>query len=202
MSCISEILKVKGDKEFLRVGDEIVIEDGGNYKGYEYLITFSTNGFRCGYVAIDTNHPTYHDSSDYPDYSVHGGITFFDKSHLAESILGHTCTDKWLGFNAGHSCDLSDIDSVNKYFPTLRMMKLLYLKKINETLCKNIFFDSSIRTKEYMIDECKKLIDQLIEKDSEEHEIIMESPSKEAFEEALKFVLDNYGEAIKNLSKR
>lgn len=58
MSCITEILKVKGDKDFI-VSGEIAIEGGGTYKDYEYIITFTSSGHRCGYVAIPESHSLY-----------------------------------------------------------------------------------------------------------------------------------------------
>lgn len=65
MSCIPKILELKGTKEFLPIPSlnqqdkytTTVIEGGGNYKGYDYLITFRDMGFRCGYVALEPNHP-------------------------------------------------------------------------------------------------------------------------------------------------
>ncbi len=172
MSCITEILKKKGDQEFLSIPSKkqpeqdrgIVIEGGGHYKGYEYLITFNDMGFRCGYVAITQDHPDYsfNEEHRYPDYSVHGGVTFFDESHLAESILGHSCTDKWIGFDAGHAWDVHDIDCALKYFPNLRPTQRDHI----ETMNRIGRMDGScvLRTKEYMEQECKNLIDQIIEK--------------------------------------
>lgn len=168
MSCITEILKIKGDSEFLPVSREgysaeVVIEGGGNYKGFEYLITFTDNGFRCGYVAVPEGHPAYVDKGDYPDYSVHGGITFFDEPHLAEEILGHTCTDKWLGFDAGHSGDLHDLDASLKYFPNLRPIRREHIETMNRIMGMDGHHGyTALRTKEYMEQECKDLIDQLI----------------------------------------
>ena len=70
----------------------IVIEGGGLYRDYEFLITFTELGHRCGYVAINPNHPCYKKnlvmSSDF-DLSVHGGITFHAEDHGAKSILSN-----------------------------------------------------------------------------------------------------------------
>src|ERR1700691_3384773 len=109
MSCIPKLLELKGDKEFLPVHDNIVIEGGGKYKDYDYLITFVDYGHRCGYVAIPPLHPVYNDKSDYPHFSVHGGITFFEESRFAEELLNHKCADKWIGFDACHGDDRKDM---------------------------------------------------------------------------------------------
>lgn len=70
MSCISKLLEMKGDKEFLPIDDHAVVEGGGHYKGYEFLITFVETGYRCGYVAIP---PGIKYDSD--KLYVHGRIT-------------------------------------------------------------------------------------------------------------------------------
>lgn len=162
MGCITKILELKGDKEFLLIPEtraEIAIEDGGNYKGYEYLITFNERAFRCGYVAIPPSHPTYNFEGNYPDFSVHGGVSFFDKPHLLKEI---NCDDKWIGFDAHHSGDLLDIDCQKKYFPGIREAIISYSEEFNEIYSKSF---STIKSKEYMIQECKNLIDQLIDID-------------------------------------
>jgi hypothetical protein len=168
MSCITEILNKKGDSEILPVERdgfhrEVVIEGGGHYKGFEYLITFTDNGFRCGYVAVPEGHPAFKDNGiDYPEFSVHGGITFFEESHLAEAILGHTCTDKWLGFDAGHGGDMMDGEAAIKYFPNLRPIQKQHIEEMNRILGMAHHYPSAVRTKNYMEKECKSLIEQLI----------------------------------------
>lgn len=164
MSCISKILEVKGNKEILICG-EIAIEGGDIYKNYEYLITFTAHGHRCGYVAIPTNHPMHqfhNESYNYPDLYVHGGVTYFDDARFLELTDGHQCTDKWIGFDAGHYLDISCMDTAEKYFGETRWIKF---KKENP----GIILDdkhSEHRTYSYMENQCKSLIDQLIEKEA------------------------------------
>lgn len=166
MSCITEILKRKADLPFiLSPGKRVAIEGGGTYKSYEYLITFADMGHRCGYVAISPNLPDYKDESDYPDYDVHGGITFFDKAHLAESILGHSCEDKWLGFDCGHYNDLPDIECMKSYFNPISEYSLEYAISRHTNL---LHANSEVRSKEYVEEQCKLLIEQLIVKELEQ----------------------------------
>lgn len=171
MSCITEILKMKGDADFLPVPratySDVVVEGGGNYKGYEYIITFTDNGFRCGYVAVPESHPCHKNNTDYPSYSVHGGVTFFEESHLSQSLLGHRCTDKWLGFDAGHSCDIHDLEASLKYFPNLNPVKREYIEEMNRIMGMGHYSYVKLRNKEYMVYQCKQLIDQLIEEEIE-----------------------------------
>jgi hypothetical protein len=179
MSCIPKILELKGNKEVLPVPNEnlevgslcLLVEDGGNYKGYDYLITFTGLGFRCGYVALPSSHPINNDYQEcgYPDFEVHGGITFFDENHLSEKFFGEdACHDKWLGFDCGHGYDLNDWETAKKYFAdnTKIYEFTANFNKITENFKKiEEYDDIKIRTKEYVIAECKSLIEQLIAKE-------------------------------------
>lgn len=156
MSCITKILSAKGEKEFILSG-EIAIEGGGIYKHYEYLIVFVKTGHRCGYVAIPSSHSAYHKKEDYPDYYVHGGITYFGESRFEDLTGGHKCDDKWLGFDAIHGGDIYDIATVEKYFGENEWVRFMK-REPNFSFC----WDGSVKDYAYMENECKKLIDQLI----------------------------------------
>ena len=58
MNCITQILEKKGKSDFILVPyyperqKGIAVEGGGKHRGYEWIVTFVDNGFRCGYVAI------------------------------------------------------------------------------------------------------------------------------------------------------
>lgn len=170
MSCIPKILELKGDKEFLIVPTRsIAIEGGGHYRGYDYLITFQDMGFRCGYVALPPNHPVNKSETEYLsdiELEVHGGVTFFAENHLSSQFFGNeACLDKWVGFDAGHAWDISDLECAKKYFPDLRSIQMEHIE--NRSM-NDRWGDGShceLRTKEYMEQECKDLIDQLIEKE-------------------------------------
>ncbi len=167
MSCISEILKVKGDKDFLLL-DRFVVEDGGIYKGYEYLITFvEIMAHRCGYVAISKDNKLYDkdlmDLECAANLSVHGGITFNDSgAHITEAVLNKkiSCTDRWIGFDAMHAYDLPDIECYKKYF-IIRPLALESMESLAK--CYERETKDAIRDKPYMVDQCKSLIDQIIE---------------------------------------
>jgi hypothetical protein len=158
MTCITKLLEEKGNKEFIisPLCSGVAIEGGGKYKNYEWLVILNDMAFRCGYVAIPKSHPVWA-STDYPYYEVHGGVTFFDKPHLVES----ECDDKWIGFDAGHLGfrDEVDIECAKKYFG----QNHAGIKYIEENNSNKIFggHNASIKTFSYMESECKKLIDQL-----------------------------------------
>lgn len=167
MSCITKILEVKGDKPVLMdQGNDIAIEGGGVFKGFEYLITFTSRGHRCGYVAIPESHPLHKSEESYPDYEVHGGVTFFSEPRF-EDITGFKCTDKWIGFDAMHGGDKECLDTILKYFGENDHIKSV--KMMNTILGKESLGDllacgspAKHRTFAYMKNECRLLINQLV----------------------------------------
>lgn len=174
MTCITEILKLKGDKEFLynpEICDSIAVEGGGTYKNYEYLIVFNNNGHRCGYVAIPSGHK--YDATPLTEYEFlgkkkshynydslpidcHGGLTFMERNHNLKNFLKIPCNDFWIGFDCGHCYDARDIESLKKYFGddyANRMLSFLHAMSM----------DGSVKDYDYVENVCKHIIDQLIE---------------------------------------
>ncbi len=156
MSCIKRLLEIKGDLDYLQLCDGVFLENGGNYKDYDFCITFNDLGFRCGYVALPADNPIAKGDDNYGiNLDVHRGITFnsrpqaFTKRFLGEE---NDCGDIWIGFDAGHFGDRSDAETLVKLFPD----KAEYIN-----LCRSMFDHGSIRSKEFMINECKHLIDQI-----------------------------------------
>lgn len=156
MSCITQLLEMKGEEPILHIRDDVVIEGGGVHKGYEYIITFVGHGHRCGYVAVGDDVGFDSDS-----LCVHGDITFSDTHHCAKDLLPAACEDLWLGFDAAHGGDLACYETSRKYFPdicSIESVKSLekFWKQFEELNAKH-------RSYEYMENQCKSLIDQVIE---------------------------------------
>ena len=149
MSSIAEILKRKGKKEYW-VLDGFAIEGGGVYKNYDYLITFTHLGSRCGYVAIKPEQSKIIDNLD-----VHGDITFSgNATHIiSQTLVKNHCDDIWIGFDAAHGGDGFDFELVRKLWPNQPEL-YSYKKLLND--------GEIIRTYKFMENECKKLIDQII----------------------------------------
>jgi hypothetical protein len=183
MSCIPRILELKGDRDYLHIMDPkdlpadcgIAIEGGGEYRGFHYLITFTGNAHRCGYVALPINHVLADEKIDlvsghapepYDDLSVHGGITFHENGiHIMERLFPKEphCKDVWIGFDCAHYRDGKDWEHHAKYFGEEKMNKLSScFYPFSETLR----IVEVVRTYNYVESECKNLIDQLIEKDA------------------------------------
>lgn len=149
MGCITALLE-SGAK---RVSDKgSYIEGGGIYEGYEYLVVLNHMGFRCGYVAINENHPFYV-CKDYDalDVKVHGGCTFYGRQ-----MTDSNCSDNWIGFDCGHAWDLNDYDALLAHDPAKQgYVDIVRQRDINFPM------DGEIRTKEYVESECKSIIDQI-----------------------------------------
>lgn len=153
---------MKGDKKFLPIHDELVMEGGGVYKGHEYMIVFVARGHRCGYVALKENEHNIFEKErngdDYflPNLQAHGGITFYENSHGAKSLLPIPCNDFWVGFDAAHWYDSVDLEKSQEYFGETE-----YIKFMKES--HSDFMDVTNKSYEYMENECKGIIDQLLE---------------------------------------
>lgn len=156
MSCITQLLEMKGDKAYLPIHEQAVIEGGGSYKGYEYLVTFTRHGNRCGYVAIPD------ESRDYGnDLDCHGGITFEGRDHGAKNLLPIACNDLWVGFDCAHYMDKHDFETAKKYFGDIDQDIVDSFSRIDSAFDK--FTRPNIhRTYQFVEDECKYIIDQVI----------------------------------------
>lgn len=164
MSCITKLLEMKGDNEILPIHNECVIEGGGTYKGYEYLITFTSHGTRCGYVALkqEESNKFQQESGDesyyYPDLDCHGGITFFGEAHGAKDLLPTPCNDLWVGFDCAHAGDGYDKELTKKYFSKQTFSDEFYESMAGFGLIGEI----THKNFKYVEDNCKSIIDQLI----------------------------------------
>lgn len=166
-----------------------IIESDFEYKDYRCVTTFTDMGIRCGYVALPKGHPLYGKSAfsdtkvpfrdimnstlgkrsvltllGFPEdadlpvtlcayFDVHGGITFADGGHPIDD-------DNWyIGFDCCHYQDGKDLDLVLKIWADDEGIK----KRVQ--LDKELGFDDGyeVRTLEYVQQECRSLVDQIIE---------------------------------------
>jgi len=158
MSCITKLLEIKGDKDILPIHEQCVIEGGGNYKGFEFLITFTSHGTRCGYVAIPDGF-----GGSLSSIYCHGGVTFEGRDHGAKDLLPIPCNDTWIGFDCAHYGDSHDYETAKKYF--VNPEKFDFLMEIHKDVealeVTDPFF--SHKTYEFVEKECQYIIDQLVE---------------------------------------
>lgn len=156
MGCITKLLESGADK--VNGERSACVEGGGKYRGYEYLVTLTSLGYRCGYVAVPRGHHLHIDD-DYSsiDLDMHGGCTFYDRQ-----MTQSDCDDKWIGFDCAHSGDARDWEALKK-----RMPKAYEIYKKIEQGCPS-FADNygQVRSFTYVEDQCKNIIDQICDLDS------------------------------------
>lgn len=133
------------------INKRVVLEHLDAYKDITYYVTFVDIGHRCGYVQANIDCQECRDNFD-----VHGGITYNDSRESPEfpEINGIN----FIGFDAAHGYDYRDIDFMKIYFPE-NSLQIDCAARCNVIF--GDYFDAKIRTLDYMISECKSLIDQI-----------------------------------------
>lgn len=129
-----------------------ITELEGEYKSHKLVVKFATDiGYRCGYVEAPKYLNGYH--KDLEDLCVHGGVTYLEKMNPSSYLLTDTW---WVGFDCHHAWD-------GVLFPPKELERFYQGKEV--------------RSLDYCIEECKKLIDQLIELEAK---VNKHAPEKEA----------------------
>lgn len=121
-----------------------VLETGAKH-GKCYVIMKNQFGHRCGYICVSESHPWYGKTGSELDaeVDVHGGVTWTDRG---------TRGSWWIGFDCEHWGDASDPE--------------LFSEDTSEAV-RDAFLRTSkygtIRTQDYVREECFSLIRQAIE---------------------------------------
>lgn len=137
------------------------------YKNFPCVVLMNVLGYRTGYVGIQKNHIYYQCSYQNIPISCHGGLTYADNNLIGQ-------TDKniwWIGYDTGHGLDGRDFESAERLFQGYPI-SLLHIKKT-----KKIFEEFSFIPKQklkactlkYCIEECKSIVDQLINENKGEN---------------------------------
>lgn len=136
------------------------IENTFTYKGYKCVVIFQALCHRCGYVGITKDHSLY--GLDYDEIPVicHGGVTY-----TSPTLFGHENeTDIfWIGFDCAHYNDGKDYEAGRKYFADDTAL-IESMTRWGE-LDKQYPYDQEVRTQEYVEEQCRQIVDQLIEYD-------------------------------------
>ena len=124
-----------------------------DYKGFPCVILFMPMGYRCGYVGIPKETKINEDSID-----CHCGVSYSsDSLHRQEDKFTH-----WIGFDCGHACDGFDLAKIKELYAddesiikqTLIMEMIGYFSYVTK---------NPVRTLEYCEEQCKGIVEQLIE---------------------------------------
>ena len=129
------------------------IEVTETYKNFKYVVVFQNLGHRCGYVGIPKGHKLYEVHYDDIPVDCHGELTYSDFS----DILGQGDL-WWIGFDCAHYNDGIDLNSLVKYFGTKFAIEIL------DAICYRAK-RGHVWTKDECVEECKKIIDQIVEED-------------------------------------
>ena len=156
--------------------DNAVQESRFDYKGFPCVVLFMDMGHRCGYVGIPEA-----SGIDVDDISCHGGITYGPSSYLT---LQEDDNIEWIGFDTAHYMDGRDTEKIREYFPN---------KPIYEW--ESVYKDN-FRTLEYCEEECKQIVEQVIDMlgEEEEEDMNMNNNILKAIEEKQKEIDDLHKE--------
>ena len=130
------------------------------YKGHDFFVKLQRLGHRCGYVRVNDstlfskiqNWYNWWNNQDF-DFDVHGGITFVNQSTGDDYLPGMN----WIGFDCAHyGADCPDREATLNAFDDLLGSELTILSTFHNSPY------GTVRSKEYVVSECKWLIDQLI----------------------------------------
>lgn len=135
------------------------VENRFEYRGFPCVVLFQKMGHRCGYVGLPKENLYY--KKDYEKINVlcHGGLTY-----ASEKLPMQDDKDTWwIGFDCAHFFDRPDFNSARKYFADDKET----MERIDryEADCIRIGYGGEVRTQEYVENECRKIVDQLIEGD-------------------------------------
>lgn len=131
-----------------------ILEKEFNYNGLNCYVLMMPYGYRCGYVEIPKGFEYY--GQECTHLECHGGITY------AEDYLATVSNDEddvwYIGFDCAHAWDSPDYE------------KALELYKDNQEACKDLqkrmengyLMLGDVRTLDYCIKECEKIVDQVI----------------------------------------
>ncbi len=146
---------------------------------YRCVVIFTKTGCRCGYVGIRKEHPLWgvsyyaqshvlrektatRDSWLCPDvyFNIHGAITFSDCNVPGLGSTHPGISDRqrwWYGFDCNHLGDAPDFPSLERYCNDQQLFRTL---SRTAEITRGYEY-GIVRDKEYCIDECRRLVDQL-----------------------------------------
>lgn len=110
-------------------------------------------GHLCGYIRIPSNHPFHHKKYEDIPIECHYGLSF------GEISVGH-----WIGFDCGHCNDIiPSTEYLNKTHPLFIEIERKRKELIKNLCSDNAFFNKTYKNIQFCIDECKSIVDQLLE---------------------------------------
>lgn len=134
------------------------------YKGFPCVVLFMPMGYRCGYVGLPKGNKYYNKEYDKIPVDCHCGLTYSE-----HGLFGQEDKDTWwIGFDCGHCCDGIDKDAFNKLYEKeiLNMNPIEFRAyMMNFDSIWELSLEYPVRTLEYVKNECRKIVDQILEKE-------------------------------------
>ena len=133
------------------------------YKGFPCVVLFLSNAYRCGYVGIPKSNKYYDKNYGEIPVSCHGGLTY-----SAKKLFGQNDTDTWwIGFDCAHYGDGYDVKKAKELFANdEQVMKQLTV--LEQTGYFSVCEEDQVRTLDYVEENCRSIVDQLIQLESKE----------------------------------
>lgn len=135
-----------------------IVESIGSHLGYDYVVLFTIEGYRCGYVKFRDGE---FEEDVLRSISCHDGITYLNdhlpNDHYVDDDNGFV----WVGFDCGHRRDRPCCDELLVYFPEIIIEDPTALEIVRH---KETSGESrSYRSLDFCINECKSIIEQLLQ---------------------------------------
>ena len=140
-----------------------VLESDFTYEGLRCVVLFQMLGHRCGYVGVPKGHELYgkdyDDAYDKLEGRVHGGLTYAGGGENSEYPVDSNLW--WLGFDCAHCGDGKDLELAKEYFKEDKKV----VKQIEMTIEIESRYPTfeleSVRSLDYVENECKNLVDKI-----------------------------------------
>lgn len=131
------------------------------YKGFPCVVLFMPIGYRCGYVGLPKYNIYYGKKYDDIPMDCHCGLTYSDCELYGQDDMNTW----WIGFDCGHCFDGIDIKSFEKYYMDELKSKAVDTQRsamLGVYQMYRICNEYPVRTQEYVENECRKIVDQII----------------------------------------
>ena len=148
-----------------------IIEDRDTYKGYEYVVTFTSMGHRCAYIILPKpiefkNENIIEELSDKFNYrnnvnnslDIPGGLTYLNYHYL--DLQDEFKPEFAIGWDYIQCWNKPNYDKDIEYFPELKEI-ILQLQEITEIIYSD---DKHYTTLQEAIEDCMEVIDQIVDR--------------------------------------
>jgi len=128
------------------------------HKGFKCVVILTYRGYRCGYVGVAPGHPFYDKHyNEVSDINVHGGLTYSAYASECPTYPTNQIEKmKWFGFDCSHLGDGIDLEAADKQLSRKQCADIQWYTSLSGW--REI--DSQVRSKTYVMWECKALADQ------------------------------------------